>query len=130
MAYNTQKRNLIIEFFKNNSQFSYTVDELCERVFPDGNAKSTAYRIVGALTREGILKSALLTEQKRIAYQYAGDGECKSHLHLKCRDCGTLICLDCEMSHALESELLLKEGFSLDGGAMIYGKCNACRKGD
>jgi hypothetical protein len=38
-----------------------------------------------------------------------------------------LIHLDEQTSHDLEENLLATEGFMLDGGAMLFGKCKGCR---
>lgn len=128
MSYNTEKRNLLIEFFKANSQNSYTVEELCCHVLPDGRAKSTVYRIVSRLCEEGLLEKVLDSNTGLISYQYM-DGSCHRHLHLKCKDCGSLIHLDEKISHLLFEELYENHGFSLDGGAMLFGKCRLCGKG-
>ncbi len=129
MSYNTEKRNLLIEFLKENSQHSYTVNELCERILPDGRAKSTLYRLVSKLCEEGYLKKLFSADNRRTSYQYMDRVLCHEHLHLKCKDCGKLIHLDKKISLCFEYELLSKQGFELDGGEMIYGRCNSCRGG-
>ena len=46
MKYNTGKKKQIIELLSENAQTSLTLEEISERVAPDGKGKSTVYRIV------------------------------------------------------------------------------------
>ena len=129
MSYNTEKRHLLIEFFKINSQKAYTVDEICNAVIPQANCKSTIYRLVAKLCDEGMLRKLLDEESGKVTYQYLGNVSCHEHFHLKCKDCGRLIHLDDRVSRALLDGLIANQGFELDSGAMLFGKCQSCRGG-
>ena len=126
MKYNTGKRERIIRFLRINSARSFTLEEISAEIVPSGNGKSTVYRIVSELVADGKLKRLSDGKTRHCTYQYVGDDECVSHLHLKCRDCGKLIHLCDEISREFANALLSEDGFTLDAGAMLFGKCADC----
>jgi Fur family ferric uptake transcriptional regulator len=126
MSYNTEKRNAILAFFENNPSSSYTAKELCANILTDGKGKSTVYRLLSSLKREGLIKKLQNVDSRASSYQYVGFN-CREHLHLKCKECGALIHLDASMSHLLSEELLTSSGFCLDRDSMLYGVCGNCK---
>ena len=126
MKYNTGKRERIIKFLRINSARSFTLEEISAEIVPDGNGKSTVYRIVSELVADGKIKRLSDGKTRHCTYQYVGDDGCISHLHLKCRDCGKLIHLCDEISREFANALLSEDGFTLDAGAMLFGKCADC----
>ena len=130
MKYNTGKRENILAFFKNNAEASFTLEAICEAIAPDGNGKSTVYRIVSELVCEGKLRRLSDGRTRHCTYQYIGNDECKSHMHLKCRNCGRLIHLDDKLSHEFASILLSEGGFAIETGCMLFGKCSECGSTD
>ncbi|MBQ3016350.1 MAG: transcriptional repressor [Clostridia bacterium] len=130
MKYNTGKREQIIRFLRINSSRSFTLEEISEEITTDGHGRSTVYRIVSELVSEGKLRRLSDGKTRHCTYQYIGDDECSSHLHLKCRDCGRLIHLEDDISHEFAAALLSLDGFTLDAGAMLFGKCKDCKTGD
>ncbi len=125
MTYNTGKREQILHFLTKNASRSYTLEEICENIIPDGRGKSTVYRLTSQLTEKGILRRLSDGNTRHVTYQYVGDEACRGHLHLKCRDCGKLIHLDDEASHNF-CEKLKESGFSIEDGSMLFGKCDSC----
>ncbi|MBR5817405.1 MAG: transcriptional repressor [Clostridia bacterium] len=129
MSYNTEKKILLLNFFKSNKESAYTVEEILASLSPSGNAKSTVYRLISRLCEEGTLRKLFDEDSRRISYQYMDSGHCREHLHLKCKECGRLIHLDESISHILENKLLESRGFEMDGGAILPGRCQECRGG-
>ncbi len=129
MKYNTGKRAQIIRFLRINSSRSFTLEEISDEITTDGHGRSTVYRIVSELVSEGKLRRLSDGKTRHCTYQYIGDDECSSHLHLKCRDCGRLIHLEDEISHEFAAALLSLDGFTLDAGTMLFGKCKDCKTG-
>ena len=125
MTYNTGKREQILKFLADNSARSYTLEQICENIIPDGHGKSTVYRIVSELVDKDCLRRLSDGKTRHCTYQYVGDEECRGHLHLMCRDCGKLIHLDAKLSHEL-CGTLLASGFAVDEGSMLFGKCEVC----
>ena len=126
MKYNTGKRERIIKFLRINSAKSFTLEQITFEIVPAGKGKSTVYRIVSELVAEGKVKRLSDGKTRHCTYQYVGDESCVSHLHLKCRDCGKLIHLCDEISKEFSNALLSEDGFMLDAGAMLFGKCADC----
>ena len=126
MTYKTGKRDSILGFLSDNSEKSFTLEQICGVITSDGHGKSTVYRLVSELVAQGTVRRISDGRTRHCTYQYVGDDECRGHLHLKCRDCGRLYHLDHELSDEL-SQKLCAEGFSIDEGAMLFGKCRDCK---
>ena len=125
MSYNTEKRSELIGFFKNNPDKAFSLEEICDRLTKDGSGKSTLYRQAAKLVEDGLV-SRIPIGSRKFVYQYMDRHQCAGHLHLKCLDCGRLLHLDSATSHALSEDLLLSQGFTIDGGCILYGKCRSC----
>lgn len=126
MAYNTKQKNEILSFFRAHSDESFTLDRVCEALCPSGIGKSSVYRIAATLAEDGILKRTQDGSGGKSSYQLMECGGCREHLHLKCRECGRVVHLDEEISHALEERLISTAGFRLEQSAMLYGRCEEC----
>ena len=125
MTYKTGKREAILDFLSTHADSSFSLLEICDAIVADGHGKSTVYRIVSELLGDGCIRKISDGKTRHCTYQYIGDDECRCHLHLKCRGCGRLYHLGHEISDEL-SKTLKDSGFSLDDGAMLFGKCNSC----
>ena len=126
MTYNTEKRAEIIDFFSNQGGQAFSAEEICSAILIDGRGKSTVYRLISKLVDQGILRRISDKKTRHVTYQRIHDVGCSEHLHLKCNVCGKLIHLDDETSHTLGTRILKTEGFTIDGGALLYGKCESC----
>lgn len=125
MTYNTEKRNELLVFLKSNSDRSFSLEEICASLTVDGRGKSTLYRQTAKLVEEGFV-SRIPVGSRKFVYQYMDRQHCTEHLHLKCLDCGRLLHLDTDTSSSLGASLLTKEGFTLDSGSVLYGRCREC----
>ena len=92
MTYITGKRERIIELLNARGE-PMTLEEICAELLPDGHGRSTVYRLVSSLTKEGALRRESDRATRRVTYEYI-KGECSEHLHLRCLDCGVLLHLD------------------------------------
>ena len=128
MTYNTEKKQAVISYFKENRHRSISLDELCESILKGGSGKSTVYSIVSGLTSSGVLKRFSDDKSRHFTYQYIGEHSCSEHLHLKCKECGKTIHLDSGTTRALEENILAVESFFIDDGSFIFGKCKECTK--
>ena len=129
MIYNTEKRTRLLEFLKENYGKALTAEQICDGILGGEGGKSTVYRLISRLVEDGKIQRISDAKTRRVTYQYIGDGSCSEHLHLKCKECGALIHLDSVTSHILETRIFRSEGFTLDVGALIYGRCEACSVG-
>lgn len=126
MIYNTEKRKEITALISKNADRAFSIEEICEIITPDGKGKSSVYRIVASLEKEGVIRRISDAVSRRVSYQYLGCKSCCEHLHLKCKDCGRLIHLDEKTSHALENQIMSAGHFEIDVGATLFGRCESC----
>ena len=125
MAYTTEKKRRIYELLSEGRDRAFTVDDICASVLEGEGGRSTVYRIISDMVKDGVVKKLTDEHTRHTTYQYFGGG-CHEHLHLKCKTCGRLTHLDHETSHLLEEKILGTAGFSLDGGCIILGECKNC----
>lgn len=129
MTYNTEKRTKIIDFLSSNEKNSYSIEEICKSVLPDGRGKSTVYRQISALVGDGSVRRMVTDKGRRVTYQYIDkNAHCDGHLHLKCKECGALIHLSRRISEELEENIKASAGFALDIGALLFGVCDGCAR--
>lgn len=128
MKYNMGKKERVIELFSKNPGVTYTSDEICDAILPDGKGKSTVYRIIAALVTDGKLRRISDGISRSSAYQYVGNAECHKHLHLKCKECGKLIHMDDEISGEFEQRVRCA-GFAIEEGTLLFGRCVECIEG-
>ncbi len=139
-AYQTGARVRLLDFFAQNPDRQFTAEELCAYFSsPDARraiARSTLYRQLCALCREGLLQRFDGTDPQTGAsvryYQPVGDGgDCMQHFHLKCLRCGGLQHLECDRTVALLSHVLATHLFTVDcGRSILYGVCQACNEAE
>ena len=128
MIYTTGKRERILELMSKNADKVYTMEEICAVLTDGGRGKSTVYRLVSELVDEGCLKRISDGRTRHVTYQFVGGESCHDHLHLKCKECGKLVHLDEETSHALERTVLIAGGFAIETGNLLFGKCKECQE--
>ena len=129
MTYKTGKKEKIIEFLRENEDMSFSLDEICDAIVGNCGGRSTVYRLVGELVREGTVRPISDAKSRHRTYQAVSGDHCHEHLHLKCVGCGRLLHLDEKTSQVFEDRLKNEFNFELDGEAMLFGKCEGCRVG-
>lgn len=104
-----------------------TADELCEDVRV----------LIGAVSRQAIYDTLALFVERNLArrIQPAGlsaryEGRVgDNHHHLLCRDCGTMVDIDCAVGSAPCLTPDEAHGFAIDEAEVIYwGRCPSCRE--
>ena len=56
MTYNTEKKLLITDFLKNRKDEAFTIDEIVAALSPSGAGKSTYYRIISKMVKNGEIR--------------------------------------------------------------------------
>ena len=88
---------------------------------------STIYRLMSKLVEEGTVRRFVKGHSRRFVYQIVGGKHCRSHLHLKCMECGKLLHLDERVSDALLSQIRVNNDFSVnEEETVLFGECSAC----
>ena len=129
MTYNTEKKLLITDFLKNHKDEAFTIDEIVIALSPSGAGKSTYYRIISKMVKNGEIRKITDEHSRHTTYQYLGNNDCHEHLHLTCKECGRLIHLDHETTHLIEEKIILSTRFTIDEGSLIFGICRGCEEG-
>ena len=131
--YKTHQKELLLRYLYAHRARPMRVEEIAEALrkdAPDAPGKSTVYRLIGRLYEEGSVKRFEDAASRAFTYQYAGGEACRSHLHMKCLDCGRLLHMDREQSRRLTGEIFGENGFEVDQEeTTLFGHCAECRAG-
>ena len=132
-TYHTAGREHILHYLSERPDLRLTTEELVQALTLEEVAvgKSTVYRLVGKLCREGKLTRVRDDKRGCYVYTYAADthGCDGRHFHLKCLDCGRLFHLECRHSEALCEHIAGTHHFRIDSGrTLLYGQCENCRR--
>lgn len=135
-SYNTEQKKLIIEFLSNNSESSYTIEELicalqCYADTRTVPGRSTVYRLMNKLVEEGSVKRFVKGHSRHFYYQIVTSCHCHNHIHMKCTTCGKLYHMDHDETEKILLEVLRKTHFMVDREeTTLYGKCDVCCSGN
>lgn len=128
MERKTRQRALLLDCLKESYEehvtASYLMKQLMEKGTPVG--KSTVYRFLDALEKEGIICKYLVSKNEPACYQLV---EKKTpHYHMLRESCGALVHFENkELEYLLE--VLGNGDFSIEGDKSIfYGHCKECLK--
>ena len=129
MTYNTKQRDILIQFFNNNYDKSFTVEEITSRLASQGISQSAVYRNLNSLLKSGKVHKTTRPDSRCAYYQYVDCSKCKGHLHLECKNCGKTTHLDQDDADNLIRSVLAKSNFNVDKtDTVIYGICKNCDK--
>ncbi len=129
-TYKTAGRQKLLDFFHTHPDRQFTAVELSEQMNRGEEARggrSTLYRHLSELCKEGTVRKYRSDTQSAYVYQFVGHGDCCHHFHLKCERCGRLVHLDCAVSEELLQHIRTDHHFRVDSGrSILYGVCEAC----
>ena len=124
MMYKTKPKEILIDFFINNKEKSYSGNELVN-IFENKIDKSTIYRRLNKLENNKTLRKTYNATKKAYEYQYSN--VCESHLHLSCSKCGKIIHLNCGLANDFLVQFMNEHSFNIDSfNSTIYGVCKEC----
>lgn len=130
--YCTKTRSLILKYITAYQNKQFSAAEMNEYLTEEGCSinLATVYRNLDKLTDEGTLIRYKYADKNCCMYQYAGDStKCLHHLHMKCRECGKIIHLECDFMNQISGHLLKEHGFTIDcAGSVLLGVCEDCQK--
>lgn len=128
MAYQTRQGKALIEYLQTLGSRHVSAQEIAENL-PERIGTATIYRQLEKLVEQGLVQK-YVNDGAPACYQYIGGEEgCRTHFHLKCMKCGTLIHLDCDEMNSLSNHILAAHGFLPDPTrSAIYGTCGDCLK--
>lgn len=129
--YRTVGRTVLVDFLREATvAHPLSAGEICEALSGRSGAPaiSSVYRMLGELSREGVVRKYRAQEGESARFQYVGGGGgCSRHFHLQCTGCGRIEHLHCDRSEEWLSHLLHTHGFSVDSGrSVLLGLCADC----
>lgn len=128
--YNTKQKQIIYEFLLSNKERLLTCDEIGDALKACGTpvGKATLYRFLDSLVSSGDARKISDDRKKGAAYQLLDkELNCKSHMHLKCIECGELHHLGCEFMNSVGEHIFSHHKFRIDNSkTVIYGVCQKC----
>jgi Fur family ferric uptake transcriptional regulator len=129
--YATEQKKMLSDFLKANAQRAFSVDELVAEMRATYGAgapgTSTVYRLMTRLVEEGTVKRFVKGHSRRFVYQIVDGDHCRTHLHLKCIECGKLLHLDEQISDALLNTIRSSSNFSVnEEETVLFGECASC----
>lgn len=138
VTYNTRQKKLVLELIESNSDTQFTCEAITELLSRKGTpvGKTTVYRQLEKLSKDGIIKKIYADSSKSYIYQHIdGSLRCDEHMHLRCRECGKYIHLGCEFMNKVNEHVSLHHDFIIDNSCTelvgVCGNCSAERmKGD
>ena len=127
--YHTSQKEILIRFFCSHPDEDFSTDQIMDALCGENIGKSTVYRLISRLCDDGrILRTA--GSGKKVYYRYIDEEKaCDQHFHLKCRDCGRIIHLECHHIEEFCEHIAGSHGFKLDPRyTVINGICEKCDK--
>lgn len=135
--YVTEQKKTLLGFLTQNSERSFTVEELTEGIrkmkkgIGRAPGKSTVYRLMTRFVEEGTVKRFVRGHSRRFVYQIVSGERCDLHLYMKCIKCGKLFRLDEGLTGEFIERLKNLYGFSVsDSETVLCGKCAECAAKD
>ena len=126
-GYRTRQRDIILELLKKNTDSHLSSDDICEMLKSAGEkvGTTTVYRYLEKLYSEGTVQK-YVTDRARYTYT---ENNCREHFHLKCTECGKVLCADCDFLSGLSSHIGEHHGFDVvPSKTVFYGVCRKCRE--
>lgn len=131
--YATEQKKLLIDFLREHHESSFSVDEIVLEMKKINGVKvpatSTVYRLMTKLVEEGSVKRFVKGHSRQFLYQIVDRDHCRSHLHLRCMDCGKLIHLNEKLSDELLDVIRSTSDFSVnEEETVLVGACSDCSR--
>ena len=129
--YKTKPRHLIIEYLKTNADTRFTARDILNAI-NDAECnlnRSTVYRNLERLCKEGVLVKYKETDIQATCYQYSEKhGSCHSHMHAQCSDCCKIFHLDNDILDDAARKMQSEYGIDIDyGKTVLIGVCRECK---
>ncbi len=124
-GYKTRQRDTILELLKNNTDTHLSAEDIADKLKKNGApvGTTTVYRYLEKLYSEGVVQK-YTTDRARYTYT---EKECREHFHLKCTECGSLFCADCDFMSELCGHISDHHGFAIaPSKTVFYGVCQKC----
>ncbi len=129
--YNTEQKKILLDFLMQNSESSYTIEEITEALARHGEgvapARSTVYRLMNSLVEDKKVHRTAAKSGRSFLYRCTPHDECRHHLHLQCTECGRIFHLDRDTSEGLLAGVRAAKSFEVsEAQTVLFGRCTQC----
>ncbi|MBE6544438.1 MAG: transcriptional repressor [Ruminococcaceae bacterium] len=128
--YKTKIKEKILQCFQENAENTFSAKDIHTTLSQSGEKVNitTVYRNLDTMTFDGVLIKFQDNKCEKAIYKYSGkEGNCRSHLHMKCVECGAVVHLNCHFMNEIRTHIKNEHGFSLIcSNSVIYGICKNC----
>ena len=128
---NTKQKEIVEKFLEENKDVHFKIEDI-ENNIKNSNknvGKTTIYRIIKELIKEGYILKIPIGNKQGFCYKYIKNcvnKEDNCH-HLICKKCGSLTHFKSQKVEELKKEIFNNSKFNLkDTSIMIYGICKSC----
>ena len=129
MAYLTEQRKVLYNFFESHPHDSFCVRDIHDALADSGISLSAIYRNLSSMKKEGVVRCYAHEGSRDIYYRFVGNVHCADAIHLTCTDCGRTYHMSSEAASKMQSELNNLEGFRINRDkTVLYGVCKECVK--
>lgn len=128
--YNTRQKREMLAFLKRHDLEPYSVDDLVFQMQEQGEkiGRTTVYRYLEQLSEQGRVRRYQNSQGVTLYQHVENSGECASHFHMMCRNCGRLYHVDCALMGELAQHICTHHHFELDlKETILVGTCARCR---
>lgn len=130
-SYTTKQRSYILGYLKEHQDQIVTISEIEKYLVHEGMNTNftTIYRYMEYLVENHFVHKYVARKGQQSTYQYIGqDTGCQHHLHMQCRECGSILHMDEKIMDTLRNYMDDCCGFQLEcNDSVIYGTCKKCK---
>ncbi len=118
----------MLDYMIRHKDESVSANQIAEELKENGISISAVYRNLASLEEEGKVTKISKGGSRKVYYRYTAAEDCRSHIHLSCRQCGKTYHMDIPATEALVSNVEKDSDFSVDrSSSVLYGICGSCR---
>lgn len=129
MAYQTEQREILHDFFDEHPHQQLTAKEIAAELSDAAISLSAIYRNLAAMTEEGVLRCTVKAGSREKLYQFVDSQTCRACIHLHCLQCGRMFHMNHRTAALMQHRLLESDDFQIDSAkTVIYGICKMCKK--
>ena len=129
--YKTKSKSQIMDYITAQKDKQFSAQQVYDYLSGEKTQinLATVYRNLDKLAEDGVLLRYRSMGSNSVMYQYAvEDKDCHNHLHMRCRECGKIIHLECGFMQEIAEHLLRDHGFTVEcEGSVILGICRECK---
>lgn len=126
--YNTRQRKVLLDYLMCHKDMQISAKMIAEALKDENISISAVYRNLAALETDGKIKRHTKDGSREVYYRFVDDDDCRSCLHLSCKECGKTYHMQTNDANMLIERIAQTENFEIDRAkTVIYGMCVDCK---